>query len=449
MSLTLAVWCALFVVLCALTFVRSSWGIALYMLTYYVNPLFWWWGKSFMPTMQWNLTAALVLAAGVFLDMRRRRVDESGTSSLLLQLLFLYGINALVVHLVFANDPEQSYDALVLLWKQIGLLLLMLYAVKDRYDFKVMVYSIIMGALYIGYEVVVNDRGNFSEGRLEGLGIANIGDSNYLAGLLAMSLPLAGWLLLCGRWWEKLFALVSLPLILDTILRCNSRGAFLALIVAGVWLVLRTKGRYRRYAFAAIVLGSLSALMLAKDPDIANRFLSIFVSSEERDISAQSRFDLWGQAAKMIADYPMGSGGEAAFKSPRGVAYLRDIGRYNRFAVHNGYLDIASGWGVQALMLYLFVLFLTWRNLQRCASTLYLRDRPRVAFLGTCMEAMLVNQLVVCMFISSLDSESFFWWIAMAAMFPVVFGQAETDEEAIEAHEPAYLDESPPTAVPV
>jgi len=449
MSITLVAWFALFVTLCVLTLTRCSWGVALYLLTYYINPVFWWWGKHipWIATMQWNLAAALVLGVGVLLDVRRRQVDGTGTSPLVLQLLFVYGINAVAIHLLFANDPHTSYGALVLLWKQLGLLVLLLYAIRDRFDFKVLVYSIVAGALYVGFEVVINGRGDFSEGRLEGLGMANIGDSNYLAGLLCMSLPLAGWLLLCGRWPEKIFALVSLPLIMDTILRCNSRGAFLALIVAAVWLILRSKGRYRKYAFVGVVLGGMCALTLAQDPDIANRFWSIFVSSEERDISAQSRFDLWTQALEMIGDYPLGSGGEAAFKSPRGISYLRDIGRWNRFAVHNGYLDIAAGWGVQALMLYLFAIFLVWRNLKRSTATLHLEDRPRTAFLGVCVEAVLITQMAVAMFISNLDSESFFWWIAMAATFPLVITQTELEEEPVEAYEPSYFDESSPTAV--
>ena len=60
---------AAFVVLARLTFRRSSWGIPLYLLTFYASPTDtagggWVWSASV--GQRWSLIASLILLAGVF-----------------------------------------------------------------------------------------------------------------------------------------------------------------------------------------------------------------------------------------------------------------------------------------------------------------------------------------------------------------------------------------------
>ena len=94
------------------------------------------------------------------------------------------------------------------------------------------------------------------------------------------------------------------------------------LVGSGCWrnlIIVAAKGRIRRYAIAGTVLGALAALVMIGDPRITDRFLSTFVSAEERDSGAQSRVYYAKQALKMIGDRPLGSGAEAAFKKPSTV----------------------------------------------------------------------------------------------------------------------------------
>jgi len=321
-----------------------------------------------------------------------------------------------------------------------------------------MIYSILGGALYLGYEFVLNERGGFHEGRMM-YRLYNIGDENYLAGLLSLAAVLGGYLLLMGKRLEKLFALVTLPLVLDVILRCNSRGAFLALIAGAGWLLIRARGPIRRYALLGIALAGIGAYFLMGDPEIMERFASIFVSSEERDSSAQSRIGLWTQGVRMVADYPLGSGGEAAFKSDRGRKYLQEIGRWTYFAVHNGYIDIAASWGIQGFLLYMTIIFLCWQRLRRATLAARAKGDRKLSFMGICLETALVTQLGAAMFISSLDGEWFFWWMALALAFGRVYypegvGTEEEEEDWEDFDETEYDDWEPdgagePTLEPV
>jgi len=431
---------------------RSSFGIALYMLTVFLFPNAWWWGKELFETgIRWNLTAALILGAAVLLDGRSRSGGWSVRSRQVLLLLLLYAVNATIVHFLFANNPPRSFNGMQLLWKQVGLFVLILAALKDEFDLKVMIYSIFLGCLYIGYEIVINDRGHFSESRLMGIHLPLLNEANYLAAALCLSLPLGAWLLFFGKRWEKILALVALPLIGDVVLRCNSRAAFLSLIVAGTWVLICSRGRLRRIALAGAALAVLALPFMMKDPDIKERFMSTFVSSEERDASAQSRLDMWTQGAKMIMDYPLGSGAEAAFKSDLGLKYAREAGIYKRFAVHNGYLDIAAGWGVQGLLLYAGAIWLSWRTIRRARRSARLRSRDAATFLGICIEASLLVGLVNAVFASNLDHEYFLWFMAMGLGYAQIFSSSgrEEDELVDEDDEDASAGDGPMAWDPV
>ncbi len=53
----------------------------------------------------------------------------------------------------------------------------------------------------------------------------------------------------------------------------------------------------------------------------------------------------------MISDFPMGSGFQAAFDSPRGQPYMWEIGVERHRSVHNGFLDVMASWGIQGFLL--------------------------------------------------------------------------------------------------
>ncbi len=440
MSLTAIVWIILFVTLSLMTLQRSSWGFALYLLTFYAMPILWWWGDGFLTsiTVRWNLIAALIFAIGVLLDSRPHR-SISFTSEREVKLLVFYAINALLVHFLLASNVIRSWNGVDLILKQLGLFILLVASARDRTDLKIVIVSIILGSAYVGYEVVINDRGGLNHGRLEGMIITAAGDANLLAGLLALALPLAGWFIFTGRRLEKLAMIAMSVLVLETIIRCNSRGAFLALICGGIWLVVTSRSYVRRYALVGVALAVAAALFLAKDPEILSRFMTTFAPAEERDASAQSRIEYWQLGAKMIGDYPLGSGAEAAFKSARGLQYLRTIGESEIVAIHNGFLDIAASWGVQGFLLYLTTIWLAWRGVGVTMRRYREKNDVQSVFLGNCLQAALVIQLVACMFISSLDGEWFFWWIGIA----LIYRRVCSSETATAAEETAENDEAP------
>jgi hypothetical protein len=193
MSLTAVLWLLIYVVLAVLAFVRPAYGIALYLMTFYASPAFWWWGGPLADLIgtRINLFTAFLLAAAVLSHSGQAPIELSRYQRLILGLLVLYACNALVIHFANAANPVRSLNGMTMIWKQVGLLLLLMLAVRDRRDFNIFIAAILIGSFYIQYEAIINGRGRFSAGRLEGLGAPGVGDANYLAGLMLLVPPLA------------------------------------------------------------------------------------------------------------------------------------------------------------------------------------------------------------------------------------------------------------------
>lgn len=436
MSLHTLIWLALFLLFTGLTFRRSSWGIPLYLLVVYASPAKWWWAEGLLLTFgaRWHLAAALIFAVAVFLDGRTESPRQGKSTRPILLLLLLYLVNASAVCFLFADNPEYSWFGLQLLWKEAGLLFLMLVAIKDKFDLDLLVYSIIIGCAYLGYESVFNDAFSSDQGREGG---------NHLAAVLCMSLPLGGYVLFFGDMRQRGMAVISLVLAFETTLSTVSRGAYLAMIGAGAWLIVDTKGRIRRIAIAGVALAPLAAYLMMSDTErVKNlaRFSTTFSSAETRDSSTVGRIEMWGQALKMIADHPLGSGYEAAFRSNLGFSYIAHLWDRQRIC-HNSYLSIAASWGVQGLLLFLALLAVAWRRLGASISRARASGNEQAAFLGCCIRASLVTLLITGMFGSHLSAHWAFLWIAMAigherALLAAAPSECETEGANVTAENP-------------
>jgi len=357
-------------------------------------------------TGQWHLVAALIFSAAVFLDRRKKIPDVDGSARPVLFVMLLYMVNATIVHFVFADNPEWSWYGLQLQWKQLGLLFLITLVIRDKFDLELLISSILVGSTYIAYEIVVNNAGSHEDGEWGG---------NHIAAWLSFTLPLGGYLLFYGSRRQKLLAAGSLLLTLEFVLGTASRGAYLSVIAAAVWLVVGAKGRIRKYALAGVVLGAVAAfLQMGSDREFnTSKFLSIFASEEQRDDSSQSRIEMWKQGVKMIDDHPLGSGYESAFKSDLGQSYIAHFWDRQR-SVHNGYIELAASWGLQGAFLFLAALAVAWRQLGRSISAARASGNDQAAFLGCCLRAALITQVVASTFGTNIWAEQVYWWMALA-----------------------------------
>jgi len=447
MSLTLLIWLFLFFVMTAMAFVRPTFAVAVYMLTFFLSPPFWWWGDA-IAGYRWNLASGFILLSAVAISQPPKLKEIDPQIRRVFKVALLIAVNATLVHFLLAEKPEISIGPYVELLKMMLLLYLIFATVKTTGDLRFVIIIIALGGAYIGYEVTINERGKLSSGRLEGIGAPGAASANHFASLMVTILPLVGPLFLAGNLPQRVLAVIAAPFILNVVLMCNSRGAFLAAIASAVVFVVAAPKDIRVKSIKLILAGSLVTFLLAGDPRILERFWSIFVSAEERDSSAQSRIEFAKAGIAVIKDYPLGSGGDG-YKRVHGLDYLLKLGiAQENHSLHNGYLNEAVQWGIQGGVLRLAFFYLAmmavWQSLKRTRSY-----SPGASFerLAACSFLSGTTALLVTsLFGDHIDSEWGIWLIALMLAYLTLYGnrlRAEAREAEL-VNEQRMGGQSPP-----
>jgi putative inorganic carbon (HCO3(-)) transporter len=389
-----------------------------YLLTFYTAPQFWWWGTPITSLpIRWNLVTAIALAFFAFFSTARDR-KLSNVDYFFMTCLFVYIINALFVHNFLAVNPLRSEKEFDTLWKGVGLALVLRLVIYDIKSLNIALFTIVLLSSYIAYEVYFNGAGKMIKGRLEGIYFPGASESNGTAILNSMTLPFIGYFFIVNPLkYSRWIAFAVSPFVLNLILLCNSRGTYLGVAVSGLVMIAFSRGNARKYAIL-IGLGGIAAfLFLARSEQVWNRIFSMSANAEERDESAQSRLDYTKAALQMIGDHPFGSGGGATFYSDLGFSYIAPYGAPHPRAAHNGYMNIMGGWGIQgftflitAILSSLGTLFLSLRKLDPVRQN-------NTIFLGACIMAAMMGQLVSTCFGDYLDGEWFLWLSSFALAY--------------------------------
>jgi hypothetical protein len=422
MSITAVVWLGLAALLAVASLFRPPFGFSLYLLTFYLFPSFWWWGKA-LPDLRWNMSAGLVFLVAVLLHSRMEAQPDPATrrvGNIAVAIL----ANATLVHLLLAPDLEVSLDNYIRVVKFVLLFFLIVNSVRNPRDLRLVLWSVVLGASYLGFEATVNDRGRMVNGRLEGIGAAGVANANELASLMVTILPLAGGLFFSGTRAEKLLVAITGPLILNVILLCSSRGAFLALIGGAVTFLVSTTGPVRKKAFAGLGLAALATFLLIGDVRIVERFSSVFTSAEERDTSATSRLVYWKAGFRMLLSHPLGAGGDG-YKNAYASEFLAGVGiDAGARSVHNGILNEACEWGVQGFALRMLFLGLAAVLARRTLRHQTAMGNAGEAALGCCLLASMAAFVGSSMFGDYMDDEWGYWIPALIVTYTRLYGVA-------------------------
>jgi len=425
MSLTAIVWVLLGVALIPLSLKRPVWAVGLYMLTYFAAPQNWWWGDE-VPEARYALYAGIILLLAAIAH-KVQSADDGRRMTGAHKAAILMCINATLVHQLFAVDRVISADTYVECLKYSLLFYLIWYVIRDRKDFRTAIMSIAVGAFYIGWEVTINERGDFNGSRLEGVGAPGADAANSLANLMLTCLPLVSSLLVDGKIRHKVVAIMAAPLVLNVLILCNSRGAFLGLIGMALAFLFIARGRTRKKAIQSLALGSVALYLLLGNPKILDRFTTTFVGSEQRDNSAASRIVFWKAGLRQLNAYPLGAGG-GSFKFNLGRAFRIEVGDVNadNRALHNGYLTEATDWGIQGLILkltmFLMTLIAAYRTEERCRR----EGRTTEAITGLCIMTAGIGLLIHAFFGSFLQPEWAYWVMALMLRYSELYKEPET-----------------------
>jgi O-antigen ligase len=229
-----------------------------------------------------------------------------------------------------------------------------------------------------------------------------VGDSNYYSLSAVMCLPIAFYLTRAvGRQWERLFYTGSLLLILAASILAASRGGFLGMVAAGLYMGWHTRQRVRNLAVASLCM---TLLFVAAPVPAIQRLMKPSYSDQ---VAAENRRDVWKAGARMIEAKPVLGVGLGEFK-PQAPLYARGDEHPHNIA-HNSYIEYAAELGIPAVLVFLGILFTTISGLRRSRACFrLLAPWLERATLG--MEAGIVGFAVASFFVSS-EYQKLFWFM--------------------------------------
>jgi O-antigen ligase len=239
----------------------------------------------------------------------------------------------------------------------------------------------------------------YQSGRLGGVLGGVFGNPNDLAINIALNWPLCWLFLLSTRnpLKKALWAAAMLMMVWGLMLT-YSRSGFLALAVAVAFSLWEFGIRGRRlHLLAAAALLAIGLLFLGP-AKYADRLKSIF--SGKADTSSvdiyggdarQARTELLLESLKVTAAHPLLGVGAGQFQ-----AYSQ-LWRVS----HNTYTEISAETGVPALLLFLAVLVLAFRNLSRTRRTPAFASSPEIRLYAGGLWAALASYVTGAMFAST------------------------------------------------
>jgi putative inorganic carbon (hco3(-)) transporter len=430
MSLTPLFWLVIYCGLALASFINPAFGMLGYFHEYYNRPELKWWGKE-LPDLRWNFIIAAVLGVSFLLrrGSLRKMVDLKNPTVpwlLLLQAIMV------IVSALFAVSPTLSWHWTIQ-WGKTALIFpfLLIGAIRSRGGFDMFAAAQMLGGLWWGWDSWQDPKR--SAGRLQNVGSGDTQDDNAAACHLVTILPLAIVYLLTEKDKKlRLIAMAATPLIINTIILCNSRGATLAMVAGLLATLLLVKHGYRlRLAMIGVVLAA-GVLFLADPQFIARQQTTV----EHQDGSSKERIESWIAGYRLVRDHPQGTGGRGFhLLSDRYIPAIVDAHSGELRGPHNTYVMVAAEWGVLGLIAYIAYFTVTFVMLHRVKKAAKGEDFYYWRALG--LQVGLIGYLIASTFASRLYAEIGYWMVgAVFALYRLQATEYAEEAEVVPAPQP-------------
>ena len=409
MSKTALIWLTAYGTGAVFAFASPVYGLYAYFLDYYAHPPLRWWGKE-LPDLRWSFIIAIVTLVAFVIrrtDLPQRTARRHPQTKWLVLLM----VNVFLVDRFLAVWDEKSWEQLMDLFKFAVLYFIIIAVVRTPKHFRYLILAQILGVTYWGWNAFSNPKRE--AGRLVNIGGPDSLNDNGAASIIVAILPLIAVVLLTGKRWEKLACLLAVPFVFNAFILCNSRGAFVALVVVAVAALLMTKGAVRWKLVLGLAIGAIVFVSLM-DPEFKARQQTTV--SDKMDTSSSNRILLWKGAVQLTRDHPFGTGGGGfLFLSPTYAPEVVEASGGRR-AVHNTYLLGAADWGVPGLVFFMGFLIATILELHRLRRDPPLTPEEKTMHIQSLgIELGLIGLMVVGIFASRFYAEAVYWFPAFTA----------------------------------
>lgn len=385
-------------------------GVANYMLIYQIFPEHTWWYIPIAPLgIRYSMTAALSMIFGLLLNLGRLpRVRP------LISLWDLTALGLVIVvicgDLIVARPSPVAGELTSKFVKVMIFVFCMTRITTTKRNYLIVMWALVLGSFYIGYDAWTAPRGAFEQGRLQRIGGPDFRHSSGLAAHMGAMLPLIGVAFMATKSWSlRAIALMSGALTLNTVVLCRTRSAFVGISV-GIFAAVLTAPKRRRFRTYMVFMILAPCVYRLTDTMFWERMATLGDHTALRQESAAAgRLEIWAAASTLIAWHPFGVGiGNFQYRIHE-VNY--DLGQR---AAHNSFILCWAELGIQGFVLFLLIISIsivqTWQCYSRAAQT----DNPAwTRYMAYGIFLSLIISLSTQMFTERLYTESFWWLLAL------------------------------------
>jgi putative inorganic carbon (hco3(-)) transporter len=389
----------------------AGWGFALQS-TLYAACLYLWIAYFRPESWAWNdifTTLNLSYFAGAYLVIRTVLSGTKMRFDLRSVLVFLF-----LGHSLLSTTAAFDYDWSMGYWQEFAKMIVVSYVltlvIRTEADLRLVLTVI---AVSLGFEAVKQGWAQMilNPGAQNLNGVPFLGDNNLVAVGMAMLIPVMAALAETSTGWRKrAFQIANIGVVYRA-LSTYSRGGFLSLAAVGAIRLWRSP--YKLRTIAAIVL--VTALVLPVLPQqFWDRMSTITAPSSERDESTLGRLHFWEVAVAMANDRPLTGVGHRGYERAYNT-YDWTQGQFstNR-AVHSAWFGVLADLGYTGLLLFLAIVFLSFRACRRVRKAARRGDVPAtMAPYAVALESSLVAFAVGGSFVSFQYSEMLWHFFAL------------------------------------
>lgn len=308
----------------------------------------------------------------------------------------------------FSAYPRQSFEFAVINFPIILLFLfLLLYSVNSFVELRKVLWVFIVGVLLLALFTI---KAGLLGGADRPYG-SNTYDSNDIAGIIVLTLPLVYFFMKQVKIMKKLFLFCTLVTLIFTLILTSSRGGFLGLVTIMILLLFKDSDHGWVAKLAAI--GILSFAFIQFAPDSYKERIATITSEQDYNRTVEGgRLALWKNGIQLMLRNPIIGVGAGAIETGMGAT----DGVWK--TTHNSFIQIGGELGVGGFVMFIALLLRSISGarqfqLQHC----YTKDQAgEYVWLAKALEVSLYGFSVIGFFISWAYSPVLLFLIALCGI---------------------------------
>lgn len=307
---------------------------------------------GFAISFPWVQLVAIVTLVSLIFSKESKKIPWSAVSVLLAMFLLWTGLTTF-----YAVMPDLAWSK----WQEFAKVMVMVFVtlilVNNRERMHWLVWMIVVSLAFYGVKGGLFTLTHGGTNHVLGPPGSFISDNNALALALCMTLPFMRYLQLHStRKVVRIGLGIGMALTGVSVLGSYSRGGLIGLAIVGVALMVKSRHKFT-ILLAVAVIGATAIHFM---PPAWTARMDTLQDAKQTD-SGETRIQSWKFATNVAIHRPLTGGGFDVYQSASLWSAYAPTGSIQR-AIHSIYFRTLAEQGFAGLLLFLGLLFTTWRN---------------------------------------------------------------------------------------